>query len=72
MTRSETSCKPKRTSYLENIKSQFYMAAVCGCVYIGSQIEILGGNCQEMICIEGLDNKLTHCMIDLIVSSVSI
>ena len=43
-----------------------------GCVYIGSQIEILGYNCQYMICTEGLDNKLTHFMIDLIISSVSI
>ena len=43
-----------------------------GCVYIGSQIEILSYNCQKMICIEGLDNKLTHFRIDLIISAVNI
>ena len=41
-------------------------------MYIVSQIEILGDNCEYMICIEGLDNKLTMFMIDLTVSSVSI
>ena len=35
-------------------------------------MEILGYNCQKRICIEGLDNKLTKFIIDLIVSLVSI
>ena len=35
-------------------------------------MEILGCNCHLKICIEGLDNKLTNFMIDVVVSSVSI
>ena len=35
-------------------------------------MEIVGYNCQQMICIEGLDNKLTNFMIASIISSVSI
>ena len=42
----ELPASQKRTSYRENMKSQFNMAAVCSRVYIGSQIEILGYNCQ--------------------------
>ena len=48
------------------------MAADGGCVYIGSQIGILGYSCRQMICIEGLDNKLSNFISGLISKHVNI